>query len=88
MSKYVLRSVGISMAAVTAVFVCAVNGVLSESVARACLYPGMVLADILGFGAHDLGAYVFIFLGSVLFYSAFVLLLTWFVASRVAPTQS
>ena len=50
------------------------------------LWPGLFLTDILGYGGHDIEAYVLILLGDSLFYGLLSFLVLWVWRARASSS--
>lgn len=72
-NKSLLVSLGAGFSLVLLLFIVATAGV-APSVSNALLSPGLLLAGLVGVGAHDLGAIVLSLLGDTLFYGLLVFL--------------
>ena len=81
--RYVLQGCAIGTAFTVLAFV--LVGV-AENLGGILLFPGMLLADAMHYGGHDLEAYAIIIFGNWISYSAVAFLVTWLVrAGRQTP---
>ncbi len=76
--KYVLQGFAIGTVFMVLVFVL---GRFAENLGEILLFPGMLLADALHYGGHDLEAYAIIIFGNWIFYSAVGFFLAWLLRS-------
>ena len=72
--KYVLQSFAIGTAFMVLAFVL---GRIAENLGEILLFPGMLLADTMHYGSHDLEAYATILFGNWIFYSVVAFLVMW-----------
>ena len=71
--KYVLQGFALGTAFMVLAFVL---GRVAENLGRILLFPGMILADTIHYGGHDLEAYAIMVFGNWIFYSAGAFLVT------------
>jgi hypothetical protein len=82
-AKQIGLSLTVGIGVIIALMVAANAGISGEIVSK-LLFPGMVVASALGFGAHDIGTVVAIFVtGSLLFGAAALLLSVLWSAKKI-----